>query len=338
MKHCAHLGWLALVFTTALPWSCPGAEAPLSTNHPAASPHAKVAINTNLLPPAPTTPKSPVEFFRELSALNPAERRAALANRTAENRRAILAKIREYEALKPDQRNLRLKATELRYYLLPLMRSPATNRLEQLRLIPEEDRNMVQDHLRQWDAMPPALQAELLKHQDTIRYLLEIQASQRGTTSNTVANISPARQARLEQGIQEWQALTEPERNNMMDRFKQFFDLTENEKKKTLNTLSDADRKQIEKTLKNYAGLTPGQRNECLRSFDKFASMNLIERQQFLKNAEKWKLMTPDERNAWREIVEAAPLLPPSRVNSPPLPPFPKAPVPRTRPLVTNAN
>jgi uncharacterized protein DUF3106 len=339
MKLLFGMRWMAIAITGASQCSCPAPSAQTPTNNPSVAIPTNVALKPDLLPPTPTMAKSPVDFFRELSALSPAERRAALGNRSPENRKAILAKIREYEALKPDQRNLRLKATELRYYLLPLMRMPPTNRVEQLNLIPEEDRKMVEDHLKEWDAMPPALQAELLQHQDTIRYLLEIQGVAHPSLAPTTAtNLSLARRTKLEKGIQEWQSLSETERDNMMGRFKQFFDLTESEQKKTLNTLSEAERRQIEKTLKNYAGLAPGQRNECLRSFNKFASMNLIERQQFLKNAEKWKLMTPDERATWRNIVEAAPLLPPAQANTPPLPPFPKASVPRTRPLANNTN
>ena len=49
--------------------------------------------------------------------------------------------------------------------------------------------------------------------------------------------------------------------------------------------------------------MPPDQRAQCIRSFEKFASLSLAERQQFLKNAERWKLMSPSERQAWRELV-----------------------------------
>src|SRR4051812_7887549 len=85
------------------------AEARRGTNTPAA-----------MLPPAPTR-SSPVDYFRELLAMSSTERKAALTNRPAENQKAILAKVREYESMKPDQREWKLKATELRWYLAPLM-------------------------------------------------------------------------------------------------------------------------------------------------------------------------------------------------------------------------
>ena len=40
------------------------------------------------------------------------------------------------------------------------------------------------------------------------------------------------------------------------------------------------------------------------------------ERQQFLKNADRWKSMKPEERQAWRNIVENAELMPPDGFGS----------------------
>jgi hypothetical protein len=57
------------------------------------------------------------------------------------------------------------------------------------------------------------------------------------------------------------------------------------------------------------------------------------ERQQFLKNAERWKLMKPDQRQAWRDLVIRLSLQPPSPFSrdaaplpSPPMPPNPPGP------------
>src|SRR5436305_8079373 len=55
------------------------------------------------IPPLPELAKPPVQFFRELLAMSPGERSQSLTNRTPEDRKAILAKVREYQSLKPDQ-------------------------------------------------------------------------------------------------------------------------------------------------------------------------------------------------------------------------------------------
>ena len=65
------------------------------------------------------------EFFRELLAMTPKEQEKYLTNRPPEIRGRILAKIHEYQALDSNEREMRLRATELRWYLLPLLRECA---------------------------------------------------------------------------------------------------------------------------------------------------------------------------------------------------------------------
>src|SRR5690242_7150383 len=88
-------------------------------------------------PPVPMLPaKSPVDFFRDLLAMNPAEWRNFLTNRPPETQKLILAKLHEYASLKPEECKLRLEVTELHYYLVRLLATPATNRAFQLQQIP----------------------------------------------------------------------------------------------------------------------------------------------------------------------------------------------------------
>jgi hypothetical protein len=277
--------------------------------------------------------KSPVELFRELLAMNAAERKEFLTNRSLPSQKLILAKVREYESLKPDQRELRLQVTDLRWYLLPLMRIPATNRTARIERVPAEFRQLVQDRLNEWDKLPANAQKELLDNQAMIQHLTEIEGSTEEQKQRILENISPARREMLERGITEWQKLPEQQRGKMVDRFNQFFDLTSQEKEKALSRLSDAERRQLEKTLRSFGALSPQKRAQCVRSFEKFASLNLEERQQFLKNADRWKLMSPNERQAWRDLVSQMPSTPPHLV----LPPRPN--LPRRSPSVaTNGN
>jgi len=85
----------------------------------------------------PPLPK-PVSYFRELLALNPDKLDQALASIAEPARKRLQAKLQEYAALTPDERDARLRATELRWYLAPLMRTPPTNRIAQLALVPED--------------------------------------------------------------------------------------------------------------------------------------------------------------------------------------------------------
>jgi hypothetical protein len=248
----------------------------------------------------PEPVKSPVETFRELLAMSPAERKQALTNRPPAIQKLILAKIREYESLKPDQRELRLRVTELRWYLMPLLTEPMTNRAALLALVPKEYRQPVQQRLITWSLLPPGLRTELLTNDLAIRYMV----ASGDERTNLLSTMSPGRQEQLKKSIAQWQSLPEPQREKIMARFSHFFDLSASEKKKALNTLSDTEQQQIDKTLRAFENLSPLQRARCIHSFQKFANLSLEERQDFLKNAERWSIMSADERQSWRDLVQ----------------------------------
>jgi hypothetical protein len=302
------------------------------SNLPIAHQPATEPLPPGLIPPLPPT-KPPITFFRELLAMSAAERKQALTNRSPESQERILAKVREYRLLKPDERELRLQVTELQYYLLPLMTAPVTNRASRLADIPFSQRNLVEDRLREWDKLAPAEQKRLSENQATVRYLTEIESLTPEQRRKMLNDIPPARRAILEKGIARWDAMSAEQRQLMLERFNQFFELTPAEKEKALKTLSAPERNQIEKTLKAFESLQPAQRAAAIRALGKFTSLSLTERHQFLKNVELWQAMTPTERLAWRDLVRTIP--PPLPTLLPPLPPA----MPRPRPapaIVTN--
>ncbi len=265
-------------------------------------------------PPAPgPTLKSPVDSFRTLLALPTPERKQYLANRTADVQKRLVEKIREYQALTPEERELRLTATELRWYLLPLISAPATNRAAQLALIPPGPRELVTARLQLWDQLPPLVQQRLLTNQQTANYLASVEP---GTNSP----MSPADQIR----------------RKLQRRFNQLLELTAAEKAKVLRALPEGERQQMEQTLAAYEKLSPGQRQQCIVSFTRFATMSAPERQEFLKNAERWSQMSPAERQAWRQLVTTAPIKPPRPATRFPPLPQPRPPEPLGLPSVTN--
>jgi hypothetical protein len=261
---------------------------------------------TNAASPTFPTGKCPVDTFRELLAMSASERNQFLTNRSLVSQRMIQAKIKEYLALNPEMRELRLRATELRWYLVPLMNAPATNRTTQLAAIPEQVRPFVEDRLRLWDTLTPADQKRLLSPAvDTFATQAARSHDSSNQTAVTHAIISPARRQWLEKGIQHWQEMSEDQRQEIASQFFRFFELTPQEKSKTINTLSDQERRQLERTLASFDSLSADKRAQCLESFDKFASLSVEERQQFLVNAQRWESLTPTERQAWRDLVNA---------------------------------
>jgi len=253
--------------------------------------------------PPPTLQRSPVDAFRALLVMPVADRSAQLAARPPEIRQRLVEKIREYQALTAEERDLRLKATELQWYLKPLMTTSPTNRTAQLEAVPENMREMVAVRLKQWDAFPPGIQRLMLTNQAGPQYLVS------GTATNQ--HFPPMPQAVI--------------RNRLLDRYNRLFELTSTEKESVLATLSEAEQRQMQKTLQAYERLTPQQRAQCVQLFAKFSELSGPERQEFLKNAERWAQMTPAQRQSWRELVSAAPNIPPlpqlTIQRPPPLPP-----------------
>jgi hypothetical protein len=268
---------------------------------------------------------SPIDFFRELLEMNPRERQSALANRSPESQRRILAKLHEYESLKPEECKLRLQVTELHYYLVRFLATPATNRLAQLKLVPEEPRKLVQSRLEQWDSLPDELKQRLLENEATIRYFTERAVHSVPMPGRSPEALPPADQEKLEQSMHRWQSLSVEERRVIVKHFKEIFELSPEEKANVLARLSEPERRQIEKTLESFEKLPPMQRIQCMRSFEKFAGLSREERRQFLTDASRWEVMSPTQRQTWRDLVYSlshGPPLPPG-LGGPPRPPLP---------------
>jgi hypothetical protein len=126
--------WLILVFAIGQ------LDMPVSAQGPT-NPAPVPENTTNATTPRLVIPRCPVEIFRELLAMDPEQQEKFLAGRT--NREEILAKVLEYQALAPNERELKLKTTELRWYLQRLMEAPETNRAAMLARVPEKDRKLV---------------------------------------------------------------------------------------------------------------------------------------------------------------------------------------------------
>ncbi len=277
-------------------------------------------------PPVPPIPQAPIDFFRVLLSLSPDERLKVINERSIlpEQRRILLVKVKEYEAMTQEQRELRLGVTELRWYLVPLMRTAPNDRGERLEKIPEDKRKLVEERLRHWDQLPFAQQKEFLENEMAVQYFLRLQSSTPEQKANYLDTIPSQSREKLDADLARWLALPAEKRERMCDGFQQFFDLNPTEKEKTLGKLSEVERAQMEATLRTFQALPTAQRKQCIESFGKISNMSRSERHQFLRKAELWQEMTPAERKSWRELVYKLPQLPPLPPGlkfMPPLPP-----------------
>ena len=248
---------------------------------------------------------SPVAYFRTLLAMSPQQRVICLTNRPPDTRKRILQKVQEYERLSPDERELRLRATELRWYIMPLLAAPAGNHDRALAGIPADLREIVRTRLTEWDILPQPLKEEFLENEKALYYFAGVRRPDNGAEDVALA----AQRARIS------------------SQFNQFLELTPDEKKQTLDSLSTEERFQMQKTLEAFGKLTSVQKYQCIQNYARFAGMSDMDRAEFLKNAERWSQMSAVERQAWRDLVANVPDWPPLPASI-----FPPGSLPTTEP------
>jgi len=281
----------------------------LTPANPASPPASTHALHT--LPQRPL--KSPIDAFRKLLAMSPAERERYLTNYPAAAREKILGKVEEYSLLPPDYRELRLQVTELRWYLLPMMKLPRADREAHLQLIPEPYQKLVSARLEEWDIWPPPLKDEVLEYETTLSRFVGRNAE--GTAvvqpQMSIDDLPERDRLQAEQKLARWQELPPAERQLLFARFQHFFDLSESEKEKTLDALSESERQETEKVLNSIEKKPKSEQEQYLAAFREFSEMSAPAREQFMKNAERWRQMSPAERQAWRDLVKQLSEMPP---------------------------
>ena len=276
-----------------------------------------------MTPPTPeATLVSPVQFFRKLLEMTPAERDAALASKTPRTREVLLSKIREYKSLDTETRELRLKTTELRWYLKTLLPMEPARRNAMLAAMPAKDQASVAHRLRQWDQLSPGWRSEILKHERTMDWLRkqELESSRQSGRET------------METRLAQWEALPREKRIGMIDSFKKFFLLSKSERGKILAELPQSQLATVAPAIRKIEALPPAQRVECVNAFRRIAGMPAEQRKRFVRKASQWRQMTANERQTWADLVVKFPPLPPglsgppspvglTRVKYPPSPP-----------------
>lgn len=279
--------------------------------------------------------ESPAESTRRLLAMNETARQKFLAVLTPTHRRSVEAKLKEYESLSPDERALRLKLLDLRWHFSDLIRLAPANRADRLALVPATDRSEIEARLTKWDELPPTEREELLTNQITISYFLRLASSTPAQRQVFMQSFTDAQRDAVAAKLGQLGSLSEDTRQKMVSRFQQFFELDDKEKEKVLGTLSDTDRQQLEKTLKVFEK-RPGERRDAyIRNVEKFIRFTPDEQGRFLQNAARWQAMPSSERQAWRDLVQKIPDMPPLPPGM--LPPLPPGLAPRLAPPPTNS-
>ena len=294
---------------------------------------AKAQIITPPLPgaerPAHHDPrKSPFQSFRDLLSAPPSEREEILKSKPEVHRRHLQDRLKEFDRLQPAEKETQLKMMELRWYLVPLLSLAPSNRVDRLSLIPPDLKLLVEDRLKKWDELPLNLRQEASQQGLVLQYLSRLES---GTPTEQIKfwNSKLAGQnstAPTAPSMQSVNMVPPPvptgESKGLADHMNRFFELSKDEKQKTLEFFSGKERERVQETLSKLESVAPEQRKLYLESFQRFSQMDEESRRVFLKNAERWRHMSDEARKAFRELVTKLPPLPPG-FNGPPLPPMP---------------
>lgn len=278
-------------------------------------------------PPMPPPPaQSGIAYFRELLEAKPDQREKLLEGKTPQHRAVLENGLRKYEALSPEERELRLRTMELRYHVTSLLRVAPSNRVERLKLVPEKDRLLVEDRLKYWDRLSPADQKDALENERVTRVVLGITVPPTPFRQIPLSSQTSNQVRQIEQHLVRWQSLPDARREQIQKHFQTLFELSDAEKaRERLQPLplTPEERDLMEKTLAEFKKLPVSARSMCISNFTKFADLSPDERRQFLLNAQEWQKMTPEDRQTWRRLVSKVPRMPPlpPGLGQPPLPP-----------------
>jgi hypothetical protein len=270
----------------------------------------------------PPLPPSPIQQFREWLSMTPQDREKAVSEWPPEKRKVLLQKLRAYEALPSAERDRRLNVLELRFYLRPLMDMKLEERQGALNVIPVTLRALVEERLKNWDSLTPAVRQEILANDNArelvTKYYLQLQQGR--SKEEILTALHPQKRAEIDQALQTWNSLPAAARNRTAAQLTAFFELPRVVQDRAFQELSESERQDIQKTLDTFARLSPEQRRLCVESFWKFTMMPPPERASFLRNAARWQAMSPEDRALWKQLVTKLPPLPPARISEPPKP------------------
>jgi hypothetical protein len=295
--------WIVLIVSVVACVPAKSADAPAAVSPAAAA-----------RPQPPPLPLPPVEFFRQLLGMKPEEREKALALRVQEpkTRQLIEAKVKQFEVLRADERENRLRTLELRSYLLPLIKSPPTNREARLQAIPERDRKLVETRLQFWDRLPEEARRDILESELAIGVFFP----EKSVISHAkLLTITPEQQEKIRKSIDYLNRLSPDKRRRVFRSFEEMTQLSQGERAKALDNFSQNERDQMQRTLQTFEKLSPTDRDVCVAGFEKFSALSEGERQEFLRNVERWRTMSDKDRAVWRSLVNR------KAIPQPPMPP-----------------
>lgn len=272
--------------------------------------------------------RSRLNRFQRLLSISADERENELASKSDKERAFLRRELQKYDQMAKEDRETALQGLRVWYYVRELVKHPVETRADALPVIPEAERKLVEVRLRRWDLLPNDLQQEILANERTIRYVLpEIEGLSREEQKQAQRKLPQSLQKIWDEKLQEWHALPTERREYIYAQFKRFSELSAKERSKVLETLSQQEREQAEKSLQvvqEIDKLSPEEQAACLDSLRNFAETppKSDKLYLYLEQLQRWKEMSLQEKDVIKKVKRAllpglaAPL--PGELNEPP--------------------
>lgn len=277
---------------------------------------ASAASGSESDPPPMPLAHSPIDFFREMLAMNESQRQEALNHRSSRQQEVLMAKLAEYEAMPDIEREVRLEVTELHYYLMPLLKESADQRESRLKAIPSGKRLRVLRRLKQWDSLTSSVQQQLLANQQVMNWFIRQEIEWKVPP--------PLPRSPLRLPFPENQRKFSQEQAQRMEGvFQQFVELPETEQKRSLAGLPGDQRKRILQAANELSEMPSPVRRKCINSYIEILAMSKAEQVAIMRKVAQWQSLSLEEKHALRSFVPQVPPLPPGLQSAefPPLPP-----------------
>jgi hypothetical protein len=260
--------------------------------------------------------QSRLDLFQRLLAMEEEERRRALSSKSETVGKYLQSELRKYEEMPKEERETSLQGLHVWYYVRELVKYPPEARTNALPLIPEVEREPVKARLRRWDKLPQDLQKEIMDNERTIRYVVQFEGLSRQEQKEIEVTLPPSLRRTWDEKLEEWHAIPTERRQRIYAHFQKFFELSPKERARVLETLSQQDRDQAEKSLQvvqELEKLSPEDRAACIESFKNFAETPPKSDQLYLrlKTMQRWKEMSTRERDVWKRLMVLPGLAPP---------------------------
>ena len=271
-------------------------------------------------PAVPSVKDSPISHIKNLLAAAPEQRKELLDRHTHSTRAFWERKVSEYAAMAVDERDRRLRDAQLHWYLMLILRTPSDQRENKLLEIPETERGLITDRVKEWEAIPTDLQQDMITHLPALRYFGQLASLPSADREKALAEAT--KNGTSAEGLSAgWNTLDAERRRSLFLNYQKFFTLEQSRQEKVLAKIPMPQRQTLQSKLEKLENLSPEVRQKCLEALQTYAHMTPEERNLFRTTAERWKQLEPAEHEVWRKVVKRIPPIPPVRVKmTPPIP------------------